>query len=212
MDFSSFYDNVLLILEDRCNYSINQFHSMHIFCKLLCLISEARKTFSSCYVLNVQHSHPSLDHVVTSGQHTAHTDTQHTHIHPVTQTLTTIKASCPFNIHSLHIHRFLTSHYLSHFSWSFFFAQFFKNKFWVSSSNYHLQTGHFFVHIPWKQMWLGYMYMCIYTNRTVFWVVYQCAISIYSCKQSHISLLIIFSIQQNKFSMVWWIKTLSTNI
>lgn len=152
--------------------------------------------------------------MVTSGQHTAHTDTQHTHKHTHTQSH---RHSQQLKLHVLSISIlyiltcFPTSHYLFHFSWSFFFCSFLIN-FEFLSQIITCKRAIFFVHIPWKQMWLGYMYMCIYTNRTVFWVVYQCAISIYSCKQRHISLLIIFSIQQNMFSMVWWIKTFSTNI
>lgn len=142
---------------------------------------------------------------------TLHTQTHSTYTHSVTQTLTTIKASCPFNIHSLHTHMLSYISLFISFFLKFFFCSFLIN-FEFLPQIITCKRAIFFVHIPWKQMWLGYMYMCIYTNRTVFWVVYQCAISIYSCKQRHISLLIIFSIQQNMFSMVWWIKTFSTNI
>lgn len=92
-------------------------------------------------------------------RHTAHTQT---HTHSVTQTLTTIKASCPFNIHSLHTHMLSYISLFISFFLKFFFLQFF-NKFWVSSSNYHLQTGHFLCSYPMETNVIGiYVYVYIY--------------------------------------------------
>lgn len=97
-------------------------------------------------------------------RHTAHTQT---HTHSVTQTLTTIKASCPFNINSLHTHMLSYISLFISFFLKFFFCSFLIN-FEFLPQIITCKRAIFFVHIPWKQMWLGYMYMCIYTNRTVF--------------------------------------------
>lgn len=93
---------------------------------------------------------------------TLHTQTHSTYTHSVTQTLTTIKASCPFNIHSLHTHMLSYISLFISFFLKFFFLQFF-NKFWVSSSNYHLQTGHFLCSYPMETNVIGiYVYVYIY--------------------------------------------------